>query len=185
MDLHVERDQSFGPRQDGAAYLIVARIRSTDGRVHSEARGTLAMIEPVDEVVGGWYAARDAFQPGLLQWSPNYGNPSQFGLHPLARICSSWCSRIQIRRLESPTPDNTQRTQSPSLHLASPWRITIEVTAADGAHAQRTFELSPGERDPSHPLKIRFSTQGTLFPPVITVIPQDATNDETAVSRYG
>ena len=168
----VERDQAYGRQGNGSAFLVVARIKSADGNVHNEATGVLAAIEPLEDGIRAWYKARDSPQPGLLRWSSSYGG------HETARITPTGVDLL-VMVFEGTDEagdiayfDSTLQAHSESIYLTVTWRITIEVTAADGARAQYRFDLSRGERDPSHPLKIPASPQGTLYPPKVTPLPE-------------
>ena len=167
----VERHQRYGPHGKSRAYRITAHASSADGKVHSGARGVLTEIEPLNASVCGWYDQRDARQPGLLRWSDGYGGGATAVVTPQG-------ADLLVLELENTDSsgriayaDGGQRSSAKSIHLVDKWRMTVEITAADGARGECSFELSQGNRDPNNPLKIPSSPSGTLYPPVIAVLP--------------
>ena len=170
----VERDWHYGPRRDTSAYLIVARVKSVDGRVHSDATGTLVSVEPLDGDMKGLYAARGAFPSGSLLWSSRYGSDER------ARITPAGVDLVILvfegtdeRGIAAYRDDSLRSRRDLMLLDGYNWRVTVEV-AADDAHAQCVFVVSAGKRDPDNPLVIRASPEGTLFPPEVTIQPTDA-----------
>ncbi len=168
----VERRQRYGPQGRNSGYLVTAHASSADGKVHSGARGVLTEIEPLNASVRDWYDERDARQPGLLLWSDSYGGGDTVEVTPKG-------ADLRVLEFENTDSsgriayaDGSQRSRAKSIHLDDTWtwRMTVEITAADGARGECSFELSKGNRDPSSPLKIRSSPAGTLYPPVVTFL---------------
>ena len=171
---HVERAWDYGPRRDTSAYLIVARVKSVDGRVHSDAAGTLVSVEPLDGEMKKLYAARGAFPSGSLRWSSRYGSDERARITPAGVDLDIFVFEGTDKRgIAAYRDDSLRRRRDRMLLDGYNWRVTIEV-AADAAHTQCVFVVSAGSRDPDNPLVIRASREGTLFPPEVTIQPREA-----------
>lgn len=170
----VERDWDYGPRRDTSAYLIVARVKSVDGRVHSDATGTLVSVEPLDDGMQALYAARGAFPSGSLRWSARYGSDERARITPAGVDLDVFVFEGTDERGIAAYRDGSLRSRRDLMLLdGCDWRVTVEVAVAD-AHAQCVFVVSAGKQDPDDPLVIWASPEGTLFPPEVTRQPRDA-----------
>ena len=169
----VERDWAYGPRGDTSAYLVVARVKSVDGRVHSEATGTLVSVEPLDGAMKVLYDARGAFPSDLLRWSSRYGSDERARITPAGVDLDVFVFEGTDERGIAAYRDDALRSRRDLMILDGyNWRVTIEV-ATTGAHAQCVFVVSAGKRDRDNALVIRASPEGTLNPPEVTVQPRD------------
>ena len=165
----VERDWDYGPRGDASAYLVAARVKSVDGKVHSAATGTLVSVEPLDGEMKVLYEARGAFPSGVLRWSSHYGSDDQARITPAGVDLDIFVFEGTDERGTAAYRDDSLRLRGDQILLDGyNWRVTIEV-ATERSSVQCVFDVSAGKRDPRNPLVIPASPEGTLYPPEITV----------------